>query len=344
MYINLIKYYAIQKRLDFNNIPKNLKRRKVNNKRVGIIGVGNVGATLAYTLALKDICSEILLKDINEDLTKAMMLDISQATFATKQKTKISAIYKNEDFCDCDVVVITAGIARRTGMSRDDLLNINAQIMESIINDVVKFNPNAIIIIVSNPLDAMVYKALEVSKYSRNKIIGMAGILDSSRMSHFIYEKLNCKKNEIVSSVMGGHGNEMVPLISHSQVSNEFLDELLSSEDIDEIISQTKNGGAQIVNLLKTGSAYFAPANSTAVMIDAILNDKKDIYPCSVMLNGEYGYENVVVGIPVILGKNGVEKIIELELSASQKTQFDKSVNAVIELIDILKTKNLKNL
>lgn len=314
----------------------------MNNKRVGIIGVGNVGATLAYTLVLKDICSEILLKDINEDLTQAMMLDISQASFATKQKTKLFAVNKNEDFCNCDVVVITAGIARRPGMSRDDLLNINAQIIETLMMDVIAFNPNAIIIIVSNPLDAMVYKALEVSKYPRNKIFGMAGILDSSRMSYFIYEKLNANKEEIFSSVMGGHGNEMVPLVSYSKVSNKFLDEVLSKEDIDEIINQTKSGGAQIVNLLKTGSAYFAPANSTAVMIDAILNDKKEIYPCSVMLNGEYGYEDVVAGVPVILGKNGVEKIIKLDLSEAQKVQFDKSINAVIELIEILKEKKKK--
>ncbi len=314
----------------------------MNNKRVGIIGVGNVGATLAYTLVLKDICSEILLKDINEDLTQAMMLDISQASFATKQKTKLFAVNKNEDFCNCDVVVITAGIARRPGMSRDDLLNINAQIIETLMMDVIVFNPNAIIIIVSNPLDAMVYKALEVSKYPRNKIFGMAGILDSSRMSYFIYEKLNANKEEIFSSVMGGHGNEMVPLVSYSKVSNKFLDEVLSKEDIDEIINQTKSGGAQIVNLLKTGSAYFAPANSTAVMIDAILNDKKEIYPCSVMLNGEYGYEDVVAGVPVILGKNGVEEIIKLDLNEAQKVQFDKSINAVIELIEILKEKKKK--
>lgn len=311
----------------------------MNNKRVGIIGVGNVGATLAFALALKNICSTILLKDIRSDLTKAMALDISQATFASKQKTKIIPIYKSEDFCDCDVIVITAGIARRPGMSRDDLLNINAGIIESVINDVILYNPNSIIIVVSNPLDAMVYKALEISKWPRNKIIGMAGILDSSRMSHFIYEKLNCKKDEIVSSVMGGHGDEMVPLISSVKISQTPLTELLSIEDINCIINDTKNGGVQIVDLLQTGSAYFAPANSTAVMIDAILNDKKEIYPCSVMLEGEYGYKNVVAGVPVILGKNGVEKIIELDLDETQSGLFNKSINAVIELIDILKVK-----
>ena len=315
----------------------------MNNKRVGIIGVGNVGATLAYTIALKNICSTILLKDIRNDLTEAMALDISQATFASKQKTKIIATYESKDFCDCDVVVITAGIARKPGMSRDDLLNINAGIMESLINDVILYNPNAIIIIVSNPLDAMVYKALEISKWPRNKIIGMAGILDSSRMSHFIYEKLNCKKEEIFSSVMGGHGNEMVPLISFSKVSNTSLNKLLSNEDIDCIINETKNGGAQIVDLLQTGSAYFAPANSTAVMIDAILNDKKEIYPCSVMLEGEYGYEDVVAGVPVILGKDGLQKIIELDLNEIQKAEFNKSIATVRELLVILKEKKKEN-
>ena len=314
----------------------------MNNKKVGIIGVGNVGATLAYTLALKNICSTILLKDIRTELTKAMSLDISQATFATKDKTKIIPIYESKDFSDCDVVVITAGIARRPGMSRDDLLNINAEIMQSIINDVILYNPKAIIIIVSNPLDAMVYQALEISKWPRNKIIGMAGILDSSRMSYFIYEKLNCKKDGIISSVMGGHGNEMVPLISFSKVSKTPLNELLSSEEIECIVKDTKHGGVQIVDLLQTGSAYFAPANSTAVMIDAILNDKKEIYPCSVRLEGEYGYENIVAGVPVILGKNGAEKIVELDLSQAQILQFDKSINAVVELIDILKRINSK--
>lgn len=311
----------------------------MNNKRVGIIGVGNVGATLAYTLALKNICSTILLKDIRSDLTKAMALDISQATFASKDETKVIPIYESESFSDCDIVVITAGVARRPGMSRDDLLNINAGIMELLINDVILYNPNSIIIIVSNPLDAMVYKALEISKWPRNKIIGMAGILDSSRMSHFIYEKLNCKKDEIVSSVMGGHGNEMVPLASFSKVSQKLLTEVLSEDDINSIINDTKNGGAQIVNLLQTGSAYFAPANSTAVMIDAILNDKKEIYPCSVMLEGEYGYKNIVAGVPVILGENGAEKIIELDLDETQTISFDKSISAVTELIDILKAK-----
>lgn len=311
----------------------------MNNKRVGIIGVGNVGATLAYTLALKNICSTILLKDIRSDLTKAMALDISQATFVSKDETKVIPIYESESFSDCDIVVITAGVARRPGMSRDDLLNINAGIMELLINDVIIYNPNSIIIIVSNPLDAMVYKALEISKWPRNKIIGMAGVLDSSRMSHFIYEKLNCKKDEIVSSVMGGHGNEMVPLASFSKVSQKPLTEVLSEDDINSIINDTKNGGAQIVNLLQTGSAYFAPANSTAVMIDAILNDKKEIYPCSVMLEGEYGYKNIVAGVPVILGENGAEKIIELDLDETQTISFDKSISAVTELIDILKVK-----
>ncbi len=314
----------------------------MRNKRVGIIGVGNVGATLAYTLAIKDICSEILLKDINENLTKAMMLDISQATFVTKQKTKIIATHKSEDFFDCDIVVITAGVPRKPGMSRDDLLNINASIMESIIPDVILYNPSAIIIIVSNPLDAMVYKALEISKLPRNRVIGMAGILDSSRMSHYIYEKLNSKKDEIESFVLGGHGNEMVPLTSISKVSNTPINEILSREDIDSIIEDTKKGGARIVDLLKTGSAYFAPANSTVLMIEAILNDTKEIYPCSVLLNKEYGFEDVVVGVPVILGRKGVEEVVEFELNESQKEQFNSSINAIIELIGILKEKKKK--
>lgn len=311
----------------------------MNKKRVGIVGVGNVGATLAFTLALKNNCSSILLKDVRHNIVQAMALDISQATNAAKSKTIIQACLKDEDFKDCDIIVITAGIARKQGMSRDDLLLTNAKIMNSVINGLIPFNPNAIIIIVSNPLDAMVYTALKTSNWSRNKIIGMAGILDSARMAHFIFEKLGYGQGQIEASVMGGHGDDMVPLADFSTVAGVNLGELLSKEEIEDIIEKTKNGGAQIVKLLETGSAYYAPAYSTILMIEAILEDKKEVYPCAVMLEGEYGYENIVSGIPVMLGSNGVEKVIELNLKDEQKKQFEKSVSSVQELINILKDK-----
>jgi len=308
----------------------------VRNRKIGIIGTGNVGATLAFTLAIKNICSTILLKDIRDDLSQAMALDISQAAHALKSITKIIAVKDNKDFNNCDIVVITAGIARKPGMSRDDLLFTNANIMKSVVEDVIKYNATAILIIVSNPLDVMVYQALKVSKLPNNKIIGMAGILDSARMSHFIEEKLSYGIGEIDAHVMGGHGNDMVPLTSLSKVKNKKLDELLNNNEIEEIVNKTKHAGAQIVELLGTGSAYFAPASSTAIIIDAILNDKKEIFPCAVMLNGEYGFDNIVAGVPVVLGKNGIEKIIQLNLNESQKSDFIKSVNTVKKSIEAL--------
>ena len=311
----------------------------MNKKTVGIVGVGNVGATLAFTLATKNICSNLLLKDLRENFVQAMALDISQATNASKSKTITKACLKNEEFKNCDVIVITAGIARKPGMSRDDLLLTNAKIMTSVINEIILNNPNAIIIVVSNPLDVMVYTALKASNCPRNKIIGMAGILDSARMAHFIFEKLGYGQGQIEASVMGGHGNDMVPLADFSTVAGVRLSELLSKEDIEDIVNKTKNGGAQIVKLLETGSAYYAPAYSTTLMIEAILEDKKEIYPCAVMLEGEYGYENIVSGVPVMLGSNGVEKIIELNLKEKQKNQFAKSIASVQELVNILKEK-----
>lgn len=315
----------------------------MNNKRVGIVGVGNVGATLAFTLATKNICSSLLLKDLRENIVQAMALDISQATNAAKSKTIVQSCIKDEEFKDCDIVVITAGIARKPGMSRDDLLLTNAKIMTSVINNVTKYNPNAVIIIVSNPLDAMVYTALKVSNWPRNKIIGMAGILDSARMAHFIFEKLGYGQGQIEASVMGGHGDDMVPLADFSTVAGVNLSEVLSKKDIDDIVFKTKNGGAQIVKLLETGSAYYAPAYSTTLMIEAILNNKREVYPCAVRLEGEYGYNNIVSGVPVMLGSNGIEKIIELNLKDEQKNQFSKSIASVKELVDTLENKFFNN-
>lgn len=316
----------------------------MNNKRVGIVGVGNVGATLAFTLATKNICSSLLLKDLRENIVQAMALDISQATNAAKSKTIVQSCIKDEEFKDCDIVVITAGIARKPGMSRDDLLLTNAKIMTSVINSITKYNPNAVIIIVSNPLDAMVYTALKASNWPRNKIIGMAGILDSARMAHFIFEKLGYGQGQIEASVMGGHGDDMVPLADFSTVDGVNLSEVLSKKDIDDIVFKTKNGGAQIVKLLETGSAYYAPAYSTTLMIEAILNNKREVYPCAVRLEGEYGYNNIVSGVPVMLGSNGIEKIIELNLKDEQKNQFSKSIASVQELVDTLENKFFNNI
>ncbi|MBP9491438.1 MAG: malate dehydrogenase [Aliarcobacter sp.] len=307
-----------------------------NNKKVGIIGAGNVGATLAFSLANKNICSQIVLKDLRANVVEAMALDISQAARAAKSSTKVSFASNAQEFNNCDVIVITAGIPRKPGMSRDDLLLTNAKIMTSVINEIAPFNKDAIYIIVSNPLDAMVYTALKATSLPRNKIIGMAGVLDSSRMAHFIQEKLTFTPDEIKAAVMGGHGDEMVPLANYSSVDGKDLSEFLTADEIEEIIVKTRNGGAQIVKLLETGSAYYAPAYSTALMVEAILTDSKESYPCAVMLKGEYGYEDIVAGVPVVLGKDGFEKIIELELNEEQKAQFAKSISAIKELVNTI--------
>lgn len=305
-------------------------------KKVGIVGVGNVGSTLAYTLATKQICDEIILNDINENLLKATSLDISQAIDTVTSKVSVKAVNKTKELKNCDVIVITAGIARKPGMNRDDLLNINSKIMQDVIKDIIEFNKQAIIIIVSNPLDLMVYTALKASNFPRERIIGMAGILDSSRMSSFILDELEDKNVNIKSLVIGGHGNEMLPLINHSTINNKPLSSYLNSQQIENVIKKTKNAGANIVELLKNGSAYYAPANATALMINAILNDTKEILPSAVLLKGEYAYENIVTGVPIKLGKNGCEDIIYIKLNTEEQKEFDISVNSFIKQIKSL--------
>lgn len=311
-------------------------------KKVGLIGVGNVGASLGFSLATRNICDEIILKDLREEFVEAMALDISQAANAVKSSTIVSSAKESKDFNNCDIIVITAGIPRKPGMSRDDLLLTNAKIMTSVIEEIKDYNKDAIYIIVSNPLDAMVYTALKSSGLPKNKVLGMAGILDSARMAHFISKKLNCSQEKIIASVMGGHGDDMVPLVNHSSVDGKPLDSLLSKEELEEIVNLTRNGGAQIVKLLGNGSAYYAPSYSTAIMIEAIFNDTKEILPCCTLLEGEYGYENIAAGVPVKLGKNGCEEIVELELSEIQKEQFAKSISSINELTSTLDKKFFK--
>lgn len=303
-------------------------------KKVGIVGVGNVGSSIAYNLALKNICNKILLKDLREDFTKAVAIDLSQSISSVNIDTTIEAVSDDSEFSDCDIVVITAGIARKPGMTRDDLLFTNSKIMNSIVGGIIKYNENAILIIVSNPLDAMVYSALKKSNFQRNKVIGMAGILDTSRMKYFIKKKVG--KGNIEAMVLGGHGDDMVPLIDETKIDGLPLKEYLNITEIDDVIEKTKYGGIEIVKLLKTGSAYFGPAQATVLMIESILEDKNLIYPCAVELKGEYGFENVVTGVPVKLGKNGVEEIIELNLNEEEKSNFNSSVNSVKELINKL--------
>lgn len=309
-------------------------------KRVGIIGAGNVGATVAYSLAMLGSCHEIILRDNKIDIAKGKALDMSQAAAAVRSHTVVRVAEEMSDMTNCDIVVVTAGSPRLPGMSRDDLLMINAKITREVIAGVAKYSPNAIIIMVSNPLDAMTYVALRESGFDRSRVIGMAGILDSSRMAGFIQEKLGYGGGQIRASVMGGHGDDMVPLSRYSTVAGVPITDLLNESEIDEIIARTRNGGAEIVGYLKTGSAYYAPARSTVIMVEAILKDMKQIHPCAIYLNGEYGHDDVVSGVPVMLGANGAEKIIEISLSDAEKAMFEGSCNSVKSLMATLEKNN----
>ena len=319
----------------YNNKLKN-KRSTMRGKRVGIVGVGNVGSSVAYSLAMSGSCHEVILRANNVDKARGKALDLSQAAQAARKHTVITVAETLEDVCDCDVIVMTAGSPRLPGMSRDDLLIKNAQIMKDVMSVIKVSSPNAVIIPVSNPLDVMVYVALKETGWDRSRVIGMAGILDSARMAHFVYEKLGYGAGQIRCSVMGGHGDDMVPLPRFSTVAGVPLTDLLTWEEINEIVEKTKNGGAEIVGLLKDGSAYYAPAKATALMVEAVLTDMKQIYPCAVMLSGEYGYTDVVSGVPVMIGARGVEKVIEANLNDDQDRKFAKSVGSVKELIDTL--------
>jgi len=312
---------------------------KLRGKKVTIIGAGNVGATVAYSLAMNGSCHEIWLRDRNPDISMGKALDMSQAANVARTHTVVKVAHEAKDIADSDVVVVTAGSPRKPGMSREDLLMINAEITKEVVTDIKNYAPNSIIIMVSNPLDVMTYVALKVSGFPKERVVGMAGILDSARMAHFIYEKIGYGAGQIRASVMGGHGDTMVPLPKYSTVAGVPLSDILSKEEIDEIVERTRHGGAEIVGYLKTGSAYYAPAKATALMVEAILKDTKQIHPCAVYLDGHYGYSDVVSGVPVALGANGVEKLFEMSLDEEERALFDKSVKSVKEMIDVLKAK-----
>ena len=309
----------------------------MRGKRVGIVGIGNVGSTCAYILAMNGACHEVILRSSsNPDKAKGLALDMSQAVQAARKHTVVKHAEQPSDLADCDVVVVTAGSPRLPGMSRDDLLIKNAEIMRRVMEDIKQYSPNAIVVPVSNPLDAMVYVALKESGWPRERVLGMAGILDSARMAHFVYERLGYGAGQIRCSVMGGHGDDMVPLPRFSTVAGVPLTDLLSWDEINEIVEKTKVGGAQIVSLLKDGSAYYAPAKAASLMVEAVLSDTKQIYPCAVMLKGEYGYSDVVSGVPVMIGAGGAEKVIEANLNDDQDRKFAKSVGSVRSLVQAL--------
>ncbi len=305
-------------------------------KKVTIIGTGNFGSTVAFILAMNGSCHEVVLRGRSIDVAKGKALDMSQAANAARKHTIVRAAKNAEDIADSDIVIITAGTPRTPGMNRDDLLLKNAKIVKNYSLEIKKYAPEAIVVVVSNPLDAMTYVALKTTEFPKERVLGMAGILDAARMAHFIYEKLEYGAGQIRATVMGGHGDTMVPLPKFTTVAGVPIEDLLDSEEIGEIVRKTKNGGAQIVNLLGDGSAYYAPAKSTTVMVDAILQDSRQIHSCAVMLNGEYGYNNIITGVPAMIGAAGVEKVIEMTLKPLQKEKFKKSVESVQELINKL--------
>ncbi len=307
----------------------------MTNRRVGIIGAGAVGATAAYTLAMKGVCKEIILFDIADGVAQGKAIDIAQATQYAPQPTILTSAKTPADVKDCDIVVITAGVPRKGDMTREDLLMINAKIIKSVTQDVMKYSPNAIIVSVSNPLDVMTYAIQKITAWESNRIIGLAGALDGSRMAYQIYKQLGYGAGQIGTLVIGDHGQNMVPLPQKVQVGDVPSTDLLDDEAFAGIIERTKNGGAEIVKYLGT-SGYYGPASAIAHMVEAILNDTQTVVSCSVLLNGEYGVNNVTVGVPVVLGKNGVEKIIQMTLDPKTQKKFQDSVDSIQESIEIL--------
>ena len=301
-------------------------------KKITVVGAGFVGATAAHWAAAKEL-GDVCIVDIIEGMPQGKALDLMQASPVEGFDCNITGTNDYADTADSDVIIITAGLPRKPGMSRDDLLAKNTAIVKSVTEQVAKYSPNAFLIIVSNPLDAMVYVAHKASGFPTNRVMGMAGVLDAARFRAFIAMELNVSVEDVNAFVLGGHGDSMVPLARFSTVAGIPLPELLSAEKIEALVTRTRNGGAEIVNLLKTGSAFFAPSASAVQMAESILKDKKRILPCAAYCDKEYGVGGYFVGVPVILGKDGVEKVIEIKLLPDEKAAFDKSVEAVRGLV-----------
>src|SRR5215510_9959662 len=305
-------------------------------RKVTVVGAGNVGATAGQRIVDKEL-ADVVLIDIIEGVPQGKALDLAESAPIEGYDCRITGTNNYKDTANSDVVVITAGIPRKPGMSRDDLLKTNYGIVKGVTEEVVKNSPNCIIIVVSNPLDAMVQTAFRVSKLPKQRVIGMAGVLDSARFRSFIAMELNVSVENIHAFVLGGHGDSMVPLPRYSTVSGIPITELMSKEKIDALVKRTANGGAEIVGLLKTGSAYYAPSAASVEMLEAIFKDKKKILPCAAYLEGEYGIQGLYVGVPAKLGSKGIEQIIQIKLTSEEEVSLKKSAAAVKELVDIIK-------
>lgn len=304
-------------------------------KKVTIVGAGNVGATAAHWLAAKEL-ADIVLLDVAEGVPQGKALDLLEAMPVEKRDCHIVGTNDYADTADSDVVVITAGIPRKPGMSRDDLLNTNYKIMSDVVTKVVALSPESILIIVSNPLDAMAQAAYRQSGFPRERVIGMAGVLDSARFRTFIALELGVSVENVTAFVLGGHGDTMVPLPRYSTVAGIPITELIAPDKLAALVQRTRDGGAEIVKYLKTGSAYYAPSAATVEMVEAILKDKKKILPCAAYLNGEYGISGLFVGVPCKLGAKGLEQIIEIKLTQDEQQALQKSADAVKELCAVI--------
>lgn len=304
----------------------------LQRKKITVVGAGFVGATAAHWAAAKEL-GDVCIVDIVEGLPQGKGLDLMEASPVEGFDSYVMGTNDYADTANSDIVIITAGLPRKPGMSRDDLLAKNTAIVKSVTEQIVKHSPNAFLIIVSNPLDAMVYVAHKVSGFPANRVVGMAGVLDSARFRTFIAMELNVSVEDVNAFVLGGHGDSMVPLARFSTVAGIPIPELLSAEKIEALVDRTRKGGGEIVNLLKTGSAFFAPSASAVQMAESILKDKKRILPCAAYCDKEYGVGGYYVGVPVKLGKNGVEEVIEIKLQPDEKAAFDKSVEAVRQLV-----------
>ena len=304
-------------------------------KKVTVVGGGNVGATAAQRIAERDY-ADVVLVDVVEGMPQGKALDLAQSGPVLGYDSAVTGANSYETTANSDIVVITAGIARRPGMTRDDLLRTNMGIMSSVVSEVVAHSPDSILLIVSNPLDAMVYHAHKLSGFPKERVVGMAGVLDTARMRTFIAQELNVSVEDVQAYVLGGHGDTMVPLVRYTTVGGIPLEKWLPQDRVEAIVQRTRDGGGEIVSLLKTGSAFYAPSAAVLQMVDSILLDKRRILPAAAYLDGEYGVSGVFIGVPVILGENGVEKVIELDLTDEEQAGFQQSLEAVNELVEAM--------
>ena len=307
-------------------------------KKIALIGAGNIGGTLAHLAAFKNL-GDVVLLDIQEGVPQGKALDLSQSGSVDTYAGGIKGTNDYADIKDADVCIVTAGVARKPGMSRDDLIEINTKVMKSVGEGIKNNAPNAFVIVITNPLDAMVWVMREVTGFDHKKVVGMAGVLDSSRFSYFLHEELNVALEDITTFVLGGHGDTMVPLVRYSTVAGVPVPDLvakgwMTQQKLDEIVQRTRDGGAEIVKLLGTGSAFYAPAASAIAMAESYLFDKRRILPCAAHLNGEYGVKDLYVGVPAVIGANGIEKVVEIDLTTEEQEMFDHSVNAVKGLVE----------